>query len=108
VIALPLLLGVGVDNGIHMVQRSRRTLAAPGGLLETTTARGVLFSTLTTLCGFGGLALSPHPGTASMGQLLSIGLILIVACTLVLLPALVPPRSRTPPATPPGASPSAR
>ncbi len=92
VIALPLLLGVGVDNGVHMVQRSRRPLTARGGLLQTTTARSVLFSTITTLCSFGGLALSPHPGTASMGQVLTIGLVLIVGSTLVLLPAMLPPR----------------
>jgi predicted RND superfamily exporter protein len=98
VIALPLLLGVGVDNGIHMVQRGRRGVSGPAGLLETTTARGVLFSTLTTLCGFGGLALSPHPGTASMGLLLCVGLLLNVGCTLVLLPALFHPDRASEPA----------
>ncbi len=109
VIALPLLLGVGVDNGIHMVQRSRRAMTGRAGLLATSTARGVLFSMLTTLCGFGGLALSPHPGTASMGILLTLGLLLIVGCTLILLPAMLQPRPEdAPDPTPPAAIPSDR
>ena len=90
VIALPLLFGVGVDNGIHMVHRSRWGDLAPDGLLGTATARAIVISGLTTLCGFGALAISPHPGTASMGRVLVLGLALIVGCTLFVLPALLP------------------
>ncbi|MBI1375114.1 MAG: MMPL family transporter [Phycisphaera sp.] len=92
VIALPLLLGIGVDNGIHMVHRSRNTLPGHGNLLETVPARAVLYSTITTICSFGNLSLSPHPGTASMGLVLTIGIVVILACTLILLPALLNPR----------------
>ncbi|MFW5682910.1 MAG: MMPL family transporter, partial [Phycisphaeraceae bacterium] len=87
VIALPLLLGIGVDNGIHMVHRREHGMPAHGNLLETTTARAVLFSALTTLCSFGNLAISPHPGMASMGIVLSVGVVLMLGCTLILLPA---------------------
>ena len=89
VICLPLLLGIGVDNGVHMVHRARTAPPENGKLLETSTARGITLSALTTICGFGNLAYSSHPGTASMGQVLSIGLILSVVCTLLLLPALL-------------------
>jgi len=95
VIALPLLLGIGVDNGIHMVHRARGARTLGVALLETSTARGVLFSTLTTLVSFGSLAFSPHPGTASMGQVLSMGLILNLIATIVLVPALVKPSELT-------------
>ena len=88
-IALPLLLGIGVDNGIHMVHRHRAASAQPGGLLGTSTARAVFFSTLTTVASFGNLAFSRHIGTASMGKLLTIGMLLILVCTLVMLPALL-------------------
>ena len=87
VIALPLLLGVGVDNGIHMVHRREHGMPSHGNLLETTTARAVLFSALTTLCSFGNLAISPHPGMASMGVVLTVGVVLMLGCTLILLPA---------------------
>ena len=86
VIALPLLLGIGVDNSIHMVQRSKNMNT--GELLRSSTARGVLFSSLTTLCGFGNLMFSSHPGTASMGAVLSIGVVASIICTLVFLPSL--------------------
>jgi predicted RND superfamily exporter protein len=89
VIALPLLLGIGVDSGIHMVHRFRTALPQHGNLLATSTARAVLFSALTTICGFGNLALSPHPGTASMGLLLTLGLGFTLVCTLIVLPALL-------------------
>lgn len=89
VITLPLLLGIGVDNGIHMVHRARAAPPEGGSLLATSTTRAVITSALTTICGFGSLAWSSHPGTASMGQVLSIGLGLTLLCTLVLLPALL-------------------
>jgi hopanoid biosynthesis associated RND transporter like protein HpnN len=89
VIALPLLLGMGVDSGIHMVNRMRVAPPADGQLLQTSTARAVLYSSLTTICSFGNLAVSPHRGMASMGVLLTIGLGFTLLCTLVLLPALM-------------------
>ncbi len=85
IIALPLLLGVGVDNGIHMVTRIRAGDANP---LAHATGRAVLVSALTTLASFGSLGLSHHPGTASLGQVLTLGLVLTLAATLVMLPAL--------------------
>jgi len=89
VIALPLLLGIGVDSGIHMVHRMRAAPPAGGQVLETSTARAVLYSSLTTICSFGNLAVSPHRGMASMGILLTIGIGFTLLCTLVVLPALM-------------------
>ncbi|MBT6273759.1 MAG: MMPL family transporter, partial [Chromatiales bacterium] len=91
VIALPLLLGIGVDNGIHLVHRARSTPSSAGGLLGTSTARGIVLSALTTICGFGSLAYSAHPGTSSMGLVLTIGLALTLTITLFVLPALLEP-----------------
>ena len=90
VIALPLLFGVGVDNGIHVVHRMRAAPPGSGVLLATSTARGVFFSGLTTISGFGALAFSHHAGTASMGQLLTVGMLVTLVCTLIVLPALLP------------------
>jgi len=87
VIVLPLLLGIGVDSGIHMVHRHR--LGVGESLLETSTARALVFSALTTIASFGSLALLPHRGMATLGQLLVIGVALTVAANVVLLPALI-------------------
>jgi len=87
VIVLPLLLGVGVDSGIHLLHRHRS--GDHDGVLHTSTARGVLFSALTTIASFGTLALSSHPGIASLGVLLTIGLAFVLLANLVFLPALI-------------------
>ena len=91
VIVLPLLLGVGVDSAIHLVYRYRNDPGQRRHLLRSSTARGVVLSSLTTICGFGSLALSTHRGTATMGELLTIGVSLTLVCTLLVLPALLPP-----------------
>lgn len=92
VIALPLLLGMGVDNGIHMVWRARQAMPVHGNLLRTATARSVLFSALTTLCSFGSLSFSYHTGTASMGKILSLGVLIILIGTLIVRPTFLEPR----------------
>jgi uncharacterized protein len=91
IIALPLLLGIGIDCSIHMVHRCRNAAIASESLLHTSTARAIYYSALTTLAGFGSLAFSPHQGTASMGLLLAVGVVLTLICVLVILPALLYP-----------------
>lgn len=96
VVALPLLLGVAVDNGVHLVYRHRSgdipatSNRQYGNVLRTTTARGIVFGALTTVLSFGNLMFSTHTGTASMGLLLALGLSLMVIATLLVLPALLP------------------
>ena len=86
IIALPLLLGVGVSFNIYFVMNWRAGRAGP---LQSPTARGVVFSALTTGTAFGSLALSAHPGTASMGRLLLLSLACTLVASLVFVPALL-------------------
>lgn len=89
IIALPLLLGMGVDNGIHMVHRYRTDPPKDGVLLHTSTATAIGLSALTNASGFGNLAISPHSGTASMGVILTVGIVLTLLCTMIILPSLL-------------------
>jgi hypothetical protein len=89
VIVVPLLLGMGVDSGIHLVERARHHDLAREGLADTTTARAILYSALTTLVSFSNLALSGHRGIASLGVLLSVGMTATLLFTLIALPALL-------------------
>src|SRR6056297_725569 len=89
VVALPLLLGVAVDNGIHLVTRHRAGLLPDGNVLKTATARAIVVGAMITAGGFGNLAFSPHSGTASLGIILAMGLALMVVATLVFLPAML-------------------
>jgi uncharacterized protein len=86
IIALPLLLGVGVSFNIYFVMNWRAGQHHP---LGSATARAILFSALTTGTAFGSLALSGHPGTASMGTLLLISLACTLLASLVFIPALL-------------------
>jgi predicted RND superfamily exporter protein len=97
IIALPLLLGVGVSFNIYFVMNWR---AGRREMLGSATARAVAFSALTTGTSFGSLALSGHPGTASMGELLLISLGCTLVASLIFVPALLAaishPRGRQP------------
>jgi hypothetical protein len=86
VIVLPLLIGVGIDSGVHFALRASHQ---PGSVFDTSTPRAVFYSALTTIAAFGTLGLSEHRGTASMGILLAIALAAVVAMTFALTPTLV-------------------
>jgi hopanoid biosynthesis associated RND transporter like protein HpnN len=88
IITLPLLLGIGVAFDIYFVMRWR---AGAGEPMQSSTARAILFSALTTGTAFGSLALSNHPGTAEMGKLLTLALGFTLLSTFILLPALLGP-----------------
>lgn len=97
-IALPLLLGIGVSFSIYFVVAWRNGARR---LLASSLARAILFSAATTGAAFGALALSQHPGTASLGILLLISLFWTLVTTLLVLPALLS-------AVRPASAPSAR
>jgi len=86
VIVLPLLFGLGIASSIHLVLADREN---EEDVMRTSTPRAIVFSALTTIGSFGSIALSSHPGTSSMGLLLTIALICSLICTLVILPALL-------------------
>lgn len=88
IIALPLLMGLGVDNGIHMVEKLHHSLSDDQNIYQSSTARGMFYGALTTISSFVGLAFSPHQGISSMGLVITIGIFWIMTCTFVVLPAI--------------------
>jgi predicted RND superfamily exporter protein len=89
IIALPLLIGVGVDNAIHMVHRMRTEAVSLAAPMATSTSVAVFASGLTTIASFGNLGFSTHRGMATMGALLTLGMVTTMLATLVFLPALM-------------------
>ncbi len=99
--ALPILIGCGVDGGVHMVHRFRESGSAVS--VGKTTAAAVTLSFLTTMIGFGAMATARHQGVASLGLMMISGLFCVLTATVILLPALlkllekkqttIPPRS---------------
>ncbi|MFP8878979.1 MAG: MMPL family transporter [Myxococcota bacterium] len=96
VIVLPLLLGIGVDSGIHLVHRARAGAPGDSNLLGTSTARAVAFSAMTTIASFGSLGFATHMGMATLGRLLTLGVGFTIVCNLIVLPALIPLRPGRP------------
>ena len=88
VIVLPLLFGLGIAGNIHLVIRESQSVSAKS-MITSSTPKAVIFSALTTVGSFGSISLSSHPGTASMGILLSIAIMSSLLCSLILLPALM-------------------
>ena len=88
VIVLPLLLGIGVDSGIHLVHRARISEEFTS-LLGTSTARAVGYSALTTIGSFGTMGFATHLGLATLGWLLTLGVSFTLLCNLVVLPSLI-------------------
>jgi uncharacterized protein len=93
VVVIPLIMGLGIDNGIHVFMRFGDG-ASLEDMMVSSTPRAVLLSALTTLAAFGALAVSGHPGLQSIGVLLSFAVIYLVLCTLVVLPAMLALSSR--------------
>jgi uncharacterized protein len=88
VIVLPLLIGLGADSSIHYVMRAREQ-DNRHEIAETSTPRAVLLSALTTIASFGTLWLSSHRGVSSMGEHLTVAIVITLICTLLVLPQLI-------------------
>ena len=94
--AIPILIAIGVDGGVHLLARSGELLYQPGGalpgrkgLFHTSTPTAVALSFATTMIGFGGLLFAHHRGLASLGGVMVLGSLMgMLACLLVLPPAL--------------------
>jgi hopanoid biosynthesis associated RND transporter like protein HpnN len=94
--AIPILIAIGVDGGIHLLARwgelqyaARTVPQEQNGLFHTSTPMAVALSFVTTIIGFGGLLFAHHRGLASLGWVMVLGSLMgMLACLLVLPPAL--------------------
>jgi uncharacterized protein len=84
---LPLVLGVGVTNGVRILNRYAEEQQP--SVLATSTGKAVLISGLPAITGFGSLMLAHHPGIGSLGIVMSVGLAACMAAALAVLPALL-------------------
>jgi hopanoid biosynthesis associated RND transporter like protein HpnN len=90
IIALPLMLAVGVNFHIYYMIAWRNGVA---DMLASSLTVAIFYSSLTTGVAFGSLWLSNHPGTASMGKLLTISLVYTLLAAFIIVPAFLgPPR----------------
>jgi predicted RND superfamily exporter protein len=88
ILVVPLIFGLGVDTGIHVVHRYHAARSV-SDVLQSSTPRAVTLSALTTIGTFFSLSFSPHKGAASIGLILSIAIAILMVVTFVVLPALL-------------------
>lgn len=87
IMTLPLVAGIGVTSGIHILNRFHEEQSP--SLLSKSTGKAVLVSGLTTIAGFGSLSVADHRGIESLGYLMSVGTLACMVAALTLLPALI-------------------
>jgi len=87
IMTLPLVIGVGVTNGIHILNRFAEEKNP--SILAVSTGKAVLVSGLTTIAGFGSLILAQHQGIKSLGYVMAAGTAACMIAGLTFLPALL-------------------
>jgi predicted RND superfamily exporter protein len=88
VMALPVVIGAAVDNGLQLVHRF---LAERGDLRRALagTGRSLALAAVTSIAGFGLVAFSEHRGLASFALLLTLGLASVLVFSLLVLPTVL-------------------
>jgi predicted RND superfamily exporter protein len=86
-IVLPLILGIGVDNGVHIVHNFREQ--RQGFRLSASTMNAVVLTSLTTMVGFGSMMVAAHRGLYSVGVVLGVGIASCLFVSLMALPAIL-------------------
>jgi hopanoid biosynthesis associated RND transporter like protein HpnN len=86
ILMIPLVIGLGVDTGIHLVHRYENPSTSRA---TEATHRAVIISGLTTSGTFFSLSFSPHGGAASIGLLLTLAISTLLIISLSVLPFLL-------------------
>ncbi len=87
IMTLPLVIGIGVTSGIHILNRFAEEQSPT--ILSKSTGKAVLLSALTTVAGFGSLLLAKHQGIASLGFVMAVGTSTCLIAALTFFPSLL-------------------
>jgi hypothetical protein len=88
-IVLPLIVGIGIDDGIHIVHRWGQDSKENLSMVLNRIGRAIVLTSLTTTIGFGSLVSSHYPGLRSIGWVTALGILTCLLATLILLPAVL-------------------
>lgn len=88
-VALPTIIGMGIDNGVHLYHRYRQEGPGSMPVVIRSTGGAMFISMLTTMIGFFGLMMATHPGLNSIGRLALIGLLTCFVAAVLVLPAIL-------------------
>jgi predicted RND superfamily exporter protein len=88
-VILPLILGIGVVDGVHILHRYREVPECGMNVISKSTGLAVILTSLTTMIGFGSLMVADHQGVYSVGLVLTLGVGSCMITSVTLLPALM-------------------
>lgn len=86
-IVLPLILGIGIDDGVHVVHDALRQ--GSGYQISNATSSAVFLTSATTMIGFGSMMIASHQGLRSLGQVLTLGVFCCLVSSVLVLPVLL-------------------
>ena len=87
-----MIIGIGVDYGIHAVHRYKENAGGGNGRLSrglVETGKAIVVASLSTVVGFGSLATSRYPGLRSTGYVAILGALATALVAITLLPAFL-------------------
>jgi hypothetical protein len=87
IMTLPLVVGIGVTNGVQVLNRVAEERQP--AVLAKSTGKAVLVSGLTAIAGFGTLLLARHQGIRSLGEIMPVGIAFCMIAGLTCLPAVL-------------------
>src|SRR6185436_19489981 len=87
IMTLPLVIGIGVTNGIHILNRFAEEQTP--SIFSKSTGKAVLVSGLNTMAGFGSLMIAQHRGIRSLGFVMTMGIATCMIAGLIFLPAFI-------------------
>lgn len=87
--AFPLIFGIAIDDGVHLIHRFRETGGLDVRRAVAATGKAIFFTSLTTALSFGCLLLTNHTGLAGLGLLVSLGVAACFVTSITVLPAIL-------------------
>ncbi len=87
IIALPLMLGMAIDNGVH-IMHDFHGQRGPYRMSHAT-AIAVVLDSVTTMVGFAVLMVADHRGLQGLGRVMTIGMACCLFSSLIILPAIL-------------------
>ena len=93
-VILPMIIGMGIDNSVHLMHRFLEGGGKDAGLTLRTTGRAMALCSLTTMLGFGSLATARYQALSTMGWVTILGMGFCLTAALCFLPTLLILRER--------------
>jgi predicted RND superfamily exporter protein len=88
-VVLPMIIGMGIDNGVHLMHRYLEGEERDAGHALRTTGRAMVMCSLTTMLGFGSLITARYQALSTMGWVTILGIGFCLITSLCFLPTLL-------------------